>query len=167
MLYSLCFCCTTKWISYMYTYIHSVLNPPSHPFHPAPSQSIWRSSLCYIAASHKLCFRHDSVYMSILLSSASHSPLSPTSTCPVSVSVSIPDLQMVLSEPSFYFYFFKLKKNFTLQYCIGFAIYWLESATGMNHLFRFHAYLLIYGIWFSLSDLLHSVWQIVGPFYIL
>ena len=29
--------------------------------------------------------------------------------------------------------------------------------------FRFHIYVLAYGICFSLSDLLHSVWQILGP----
>ena len=29
--------------------------------------------------------------------------------------------------------------------------------------FRFHAYVLAYGICFSLSDLLHSVWQTLGP----
>ena len=28
---------------------------------------------------------------------------------------------------------------------------------------RFHIYVLAYGICFSLSDLLHSVWQILGP----
>ena len=30
-------------------------------------------------------------------------------------------------------------------------------------LFRFHIYALIYDICFSLSDLLHSVWQYLGP----
>ena len=29
--------------------------------------------------------------------------------------------------------------------------------------FRFHIYVLAYGICFSLSDLLHSVWQTLGP----
>ena len=29
--------------------------------------------------------------------------------------------------------------------------------------FRFHIYVLAYGIWFSLSDLLHSVWQTLSP----
>ena len=29
--------------------------------------------------------------------------------------------------------------------------------------FWFHIYVLAYGIWFSLSDLLHSVWQTLGP----
>ena len=30
--------------------------------------------------------------------------------------------------------------------------------------FRFHIYVLAYGICFSLSDLLHSVWQTLGPY---
>ena len=51
------FCCTTKWISYMYTYIP--ISPPSwasfppslsHP--PRWSQSIELISLCYAAAPH-------------------------------------------------------------------------------------------------------------------
>ena len=29
--------------------------------------------------------------------------------------------------------------------------------------FRFHIYMLAYGIYFSLSDVLHSVWQTLGP----
>ena len=28
--------------------------------------------------------------------------------------------------------------------------------------FRFHIYVLVYSIWFSLSDLLHSIWQTLG-----
>ena len=34
----------------------------------------------------------------------------------------------------------------------------------LYHFSRFHIYKLIYGICFSLSDLLHSVWQSLGPF---
>ena len=50
------FCCMTKWISYMYTYIPSLLDrrptppPPSHP--SISSLSIKLSSLCYTAGSH-------------------------------------------------------------------------------------------------------------------
>ena len=29
---------------------------------------------------------------------------------------------------------------------------------------RFHIHALIYNIWFSLSDLFHSIWQTLGPF---
>ena len=51
------FCCTTKWISYMYTYI--TISPPScvslppSLSHPSRwSQSTELISLCYAAASH-------------------------------------------------------------------------------------------------------------------
>ena len=33
----------------------------------------------------------------------------------------------------------------------------------LYYFYRFHIYALIYGIRFSLSDLLHSVWQTLGP----
>ena len=33
----------------------------------------------------------------------------------------------------------------------------------LYHFSRFHIYALIYNIFFSLSDLLHSVWQSLGP----
>ena len=51
------FCCTTKWISYMYTYIPisppSWASLPSSLSHPSrSSQSIELISLCYAAASH-------------------------------------------------------------------------------------------------------------------
>ena len=51
---SVSFCCTMKWISYMYTYIPSLLDfPPIPPFHPSRSpQSNELSSLCYTAVSH-------------------------------------------------------------------------------------------------------------------
>ena len=49
------FCCTMKWISYMYTYFPDLLSllptpPPTHP--SRSSQSTRLSSLCCIAASH-------------------------------------------------------------------------------------------------------------------
>ena len=51
------FCCTTKWISYMYTYIPIfptswVSLPPSLSHPSRSSQSIELISLCYAAASH-------------------------------------------------------------------------------------------------------------------
>ena len=61
------FCCVTKWISYMYTYIP--ISPPS--FSSLPSSlshpSSWTKSnelifLCYAAASHKLYRLHLMVY---------------------------------------------------------------------------------------------------------
>ena len=36
--------------------------------------------------------------------------------------------------------------------------------TNFFFFFRFHIYVLAYGICFSLSDLLHSVWKTLGPF---
>ena len=33
----------------------------------------------------------------------------------------------------------------------------------LYHLSRFHIYVLIYDIYFSVSDLVHSVWQTLGP----
>ena len=39
----------------------------------------------------------------------------------------------------------------------------LASRFFMTFFFRFHMYVLAYGICFSLSDLLHSVWQSLGP----
>ena len=52
LLYS--FCCPTKWISYPYTYIPSLV-PPSNPPQSQPSrssQSTKLSSLCFVAGSH-------------------------------------------------------------------------------------------------------------------
>ena len=48
------FCCIMKWISYMYTYIPTLLHLPPTPLsHPSRlSQSTELSSLCYTAGSH-------------------------------------------------------------------------------------------------------------------
>ena len=47
------FCCTTKWISYMYTYIPSLLDLPPPPSPPSrSSQSTELSFLRYTAGSH-------------------------------------------------------------------------------------------------------------------
>ena len=79
------FHCTTKWISYTYTYI-----PPSwtssHLPHPSrSSQSTEPSSLCYRAGSHY--FTHG-VYTSIL--NSHFNPPSPSLfTCPFSTPVSL------------------------------------------------------------------------------
>ena len=50
------FCCATTWISYMYTYIPSLLSlpPPSQP--SGSSQRTKLSSLCYAAASGYFSF---------------------------------------------------------------------------------------------------------------
>ena len=48
------FCCTTKWIRYVYTYIPSLLDLP-HPYPSRSSQSSELSSLYYIAFFHSCC----------------------------------------------------------------------------------------------------------------
>ena len=66
------FCCTTTWISRMYTYIPSVLNsPPTHsPSHP--SRSSQRTKLSFLLVTG---FTHDRLCMSRLLSQfVPHSP---------------------------------------------------------------------------------------------
>ena len=65
------FCCTTKWISYMYICISSLFNlpprmPPSHSSRSSPSSKL--ISLYYIAVSHY--FTLGSVYMSMRLNSS-------------------------------------------------------------------------------------------------
>ena len=46
------FCCATKWISYMYTYIPSLLKPPSHPLSFNPSRSSQSSQLSFLLCLH-------------------------------------------------------------------------------------------------------------------
>ena len=54
------FCCTMKWISYMYTYVPSPLHlPPTTPPHPSrSSQSSELSSPCYSAGSREPFILH-------------------------------------------------------------------------------------------------------------
>ena len=53
------FCCTVKWISYMCTYIPSLVDLPPQPSHPSRSpQSTELSSLRYTAGSHWLSILH-------------------------------------------------------------------------------------------------------------
>ena len=50
---SISFCCTTKWIGTMYTYIPSILNLPLHPHHThLGPHSMELSSLCHTTGSH-------------------------------------------------------------------------------------------------------------------
>ena len=93
--YCVSFCCTTKWISYTYTYIP--ISPPSwfslppslsHPFRW--SQSTELISLCYAAASHQPTILHSLVYICQCYShfapaSSSH----PVSSSPFSMSTSL------------------------------------------------------------------------------
>ena len=56
------FCYTTKWISYVYTYIPSLLSfPPTSPSPSSPPRT-WQSSklsfLCYTEAYHSISISH-------------------------------------------------------------------------------------------------------------
>ena len=53
------FCCTTKWISYMYTYPLPLVSSSHAPLIPLITEH-WLSSLCSTAASHSL-FKHGNV----------------------------------------------------------------------------------------------------------
>ena len=63
--YSVSFCSTTKWISYMYTYIPNTFDlPPKPSSHPSRSfQSTELSSLCCTVTSHQLSILHMVVYI--------------------------------------------------------------------------------------------------------
>ena len=129
-------CCTTKWISYTYTYIP--ISPPSWASltpslsHPSrSSQSIELISLCYAAASHYLSILHLAVYIC---------------QCYSLTSSQLPLPHCVLKS---------------IRYiCVFIPALPLGSSI---LLFRFHIYALAYSICFPLSDLLHSVWQTLGP----
>ena len=79
------FCCTTKWISYSYTYIPSFLD-----FHPTQvSTEHWQSSLSYTVGSHHL-FGTEYIWMSIPTSQSILLPLLPLvsiSLCSTSMSI--------------------------------------------------------------------------------
>ena len=67
--YFFSFCCTTTWISFMYTYIPSFLSLPPTP-HPTPLGHHRAPSWdpCAIQQLTTICFTHGSVYMSMRLS---------------------------------------------------------------------------------------------------
>ena len=133
------FCCITKLISYTYTYIPisppSCVSLPPSLSHPSRwTQSTELISLCYAAAIYYIIaiiaiyFTFGSVYMSMPLSNFVPAYPSP-SLCP-----QVHSLHLHLYSypaPGFFrtIFFF----------------------------FRFHIYVLAYGICFSLSDLSHSV----------
>ena len=128
------FCCTMKWISYMYTYIPPLWDPHPHSLSEMASrlsQSIKLSSLCYSRFPLAFCFIHGPVCMSVLVSQSIPPSPSPTvlfSACPVSTSMSL---------------FLPCKQVYP------------------HHFFRLHIYAIICNF-FSLSGLLHSVWQPLG-----
>ena len=70
--------------------------------------------------------------------------------------MSTPVSQFIPSRchPPWYLYVYSL--HLCLHFCIANKIIY-------TNFFRFHIYALIYDICFSLSDLLHSIWQSLGP----
>ena len=118
---------------------HVPISPPSWASVPSSLSSPSRSSqstkpisLCYAAASHQPTILHSVVYISWC-----YSQLHLSFALPPHVIKSI--LYVYLFIPA-------------LQ--LGSSVPFF--------FFRFHIYVLAYGICFSLSDLLHSVWQTLG-----
>ena len=131
--YCVNFCCTTKWISHMHT--HVPISPPSWASLPSslshPSRSLQSTkpiSLCYAAAPSSQLFY---ILYCIYVNATLTSPqLPPPTPCPQVHSLCLP-------------------------------LYSCPAARFISTIFffiRFHIYALAYGISFSLSDLLHSVW---------
>ena len=106
------FCCITKWISYMHTYIPisppSFISLPPSLSHPSRwSQSSKLISLCYAAASHLLSILHLVVYICqcySLTSSQLTLPLPYVLKSILYVCVFIPVLPLGSSEPFFFRY---------------------------------------------------------------
>ena len=130
------FCCTTKWISYMHTYIPSLLDLPPAPIlpikviteHCAEPPELYRRfplAAYFTNGSVYVC-----AYVSILLSQ--FVPPSPPPPC-THIRPLYPHLSSCPAN--------RLISTVTLE---------------------FHVYVLTYNICFSLSDLLHSVWQTLG-----
>ena len=122
---------------YIYPHIPSLLClSPTHPSHLSRwSQSTELISLCYAAASHKISILHLVVY------------ICPCHSCTSS--------QLTLPHPHVL--------RSILYVCIFIPVLPLGSSEPFFFFFRFHIYVLAYSICFSLSDLLHSVWQTLGP----
>ena len=78
------FCCTMKWISYMYTYIPCLLNLPlaSLPATPLGHHRAQSWAPCVIQQLPANCLIHGGVCMSILITFSSHPSSPPASTCP-------------------------------------------------------------------------------------
>ena len=122
----------------MYTYIP--ISPPScislspSLSHPSRwSQSTELISLCFATASQWLSILHLVVYI-----------------CQCH---SLTSSQLTLPRPCV------LKCILCIYVCIPV----LPLCSSEPFFFRFHTYVLAYSICFSLSDLLHSAWQILGP----
>ena len=143
--YHVSFCCTTKRISYMHTHVPicppswaSLLSSLSHP--SRSSQSTEPISLCYAAASHQPTILHSVMYICWCYSHFTPASSSnPMSSCPFS-------MLTCLFLP-----------------CNKLGQEWTRFISTIFFFFRFHIYVLAYGICFSLSDLLHSAGQTLGP----
>ena len=109
--YYVSFCCTTKWISHMHTYVP--ISPPSWAYLPSSlshpsrsSQSTDLISLCYAAASHWLSILHLVVYIRRCYSH--FAPASPLPhhvlKCILYVYIFISALQLGSSVPFFLFF---------------------------------------------------------------
>ena len=123
----------------MYTYIpifplSSTSLPPSLSHPSRWSQSTKVISWCYAAASHYLSILHLVVYICQCYSLASS--------------------QLTLPPPHV------LK---SILYVCVFIPVWPLGSSETFFFFWFDIYVLAYGVCFSLSDLLHSVWQTLGP----
>lgn len=91
LLHKIVFTFAVQRISYLYTYISLLLEPPS-PSYPTPlgQHSTELSSRCFTAASHRLSIFHRIVRLCrCYCPSLSNSPLPTKSTCPFSVSASL------------------------------------------------------------------------------
>ena len=122
---------------YIYPHISSVLClPPILPIPPLQVVTKHRADLPVLCGCFPLaiCFTFGSAYMSMPLSYFVPAYPSP-SPCP----------QVIL------------------YICVFIPVLALGSSEQFFFFFRFHIYSLAYGIRFSLSDLLLSVWQSLGP----
>ena len=123
----------------MHTYIPisppSCISLPLSLSHPSRwSQSTELISLCCAAASHWLSILHLILY--------------------ICQCYSLTSCQLTLPPPHVL--------KYILYICVFIPVLPLGSS-GPYFFFRFHIYVLAYGICFSLSDLLHSVGQTLGP----
>ena len=93
--YHVSFCCTTKWISHMHTYVPisppSWASLPSSLSHPSrPPQRTELIFLCYAAASHQPTILHSVAYIRPCYSHfAPATPSHPMSSSPFSMSTSL------------------------------------------------------------------------------
>ena len=101
--YCISFYCTTKWISYMYTYILPLLNlPPTPTYHPSRSSQS-TELLLYTAAPHQLAILHMVVYICQCYSlNSSHSPLFPLCPQVLSLHTSLQIGSSAIPLPSIY-----------------------------------------------------------------